>query len=240
MSDLWAIARREVGSLFRVPAGWIILAVFLLTTGVVFALGVLQPGQPASMRTFFSLAGWLLLPVAPAITMRAFAEEARAGTFETLAATPISSTKLVLGKYTGALLFMLAMFAPTLLFALVLRSVSSPAPDWGPIAAGYLCLLLFGALCLAIGTLCSAGTSNVTLAFLLALFATLGLMLADGLSSYPMPAPVRAIIAGIALPRRIGDFAKGVIDSSHIVFFLAATGTLLGLAALLVHARRTR
>ncbi len=66
MSAALTIARRELSSYFRAPAGWVIIALYLLMTGFVFAFDVLQPGSPASLRSFFATAGWLLLPVAPA------------------------------------------------------------------------------------------------------------------------------------------------------------------------------
>ena len=78
------IATRELSSMFRLPVGWVVIALYALLTGCVFGLVILLPGQAASMRLFFAISGWLLLPVVPAISMRLLSEEYRAGTIEPL------------------------------------------------------------------------------------------------------------------------------------------------------------
>src|SRR5207244_13521406 len=101
MRGATAIATCELGSYLRQPAGWIIIALYLLLSGLVFGFAVLSPGEPASLRFFFTSSGWLLLPVAPAISMRLIAEELRSGTIESLLTSPLSGPALVLGKFFG-------------------------------------------------------------------------------------------------------------------------------------------
>lgn len=240
MSAIAAIAGREFRSFFRLPVGWIVIALFLLLTGGVFATAILVPGQAATLRPFFAIAGWLLLPVVPAISMRLFSEELRTGTIEPLLTSPVRDGALVIGKFLGGSLFLAAMFLPTLVYPAVLWVVSDPAPDIGPIAAGYLSLLLLGMLNLAIGTLASACTSSQTLAFLATLFVLLGMLLAPSFPTGSLPLSVQRIVGAISLPPRMGDFAKGVIDTSHVVWFLASTGWLLVLAMLALQSRRWR
>lgn len=239
MTPAWALLRRELLAYFRTPAGWIIIAFYLLLTGAVFALLVLQPQRPASLRTFFEVSGWLLMPVAPAISMRLFAEELRTGTIETLMTAPASTPALVMGKLLGAWAFVLAMLTPTLAYPAVLTLVSTPTPDAGPIVAGYACLALLGLLYVSIGLFASACTPNATLAFLATLFAILALLL-SGLLGRHVGEPWRTVLHSAWLPARTGDFAKGVIDLSHVVFFVSAS--LLGCAGamIVVDARRWR
>ncbi|MCA9298925.1 MAG: ABC transporter permease subunit [Phycisphaerales bacterium] len=104
-----AIALREYRSLFRLPVGWVVIALYLALAGVVFAFLTLVPGEVGSMRVFFGFSGWLLLPVAPAISMRLLSEEYRAGTIETLVTSPASDASIVLGKYLGAASFLATM-----------------------------------------------------------------------------------------------------------------------------------
>jgi ABC-2 type transport system permease protein len=235
-----AIARRELASYFQSPAGWIIIALMLLLTGVIFALVVLVPGRPASMRAFFDASGWLLLPVIPAISMRLFAEEMRTGTIEPLVTSPVHTAWLVVGKYLGAVLFFLAMLAPTLLLPLVLWQFSDPRPDPGPIIAGYVCLLLLGTLYLALGLLASSCTSNATLAFMVTLFLILGLLLVGTAAQTPwLPAWTRTLAEAISTRSRVADFARGVIDTAHVVYFLAASGVLLLGSVAVLSARRS-
>jgi ABC-2 type transport system permease protein len=231
-----AIVRRELWSYFRQPAGWIIIALCTLLMGVVFAIGVLLPNQPATMRTLFDASGWLLLPLAPAITMRLFADEYRSGTIEPLLASPVGTPALVLGKFAGSVLFLLCMLLPTLVFPATLALFASPALDPGPIITGYLAVVLLGMLYLSIGLLASSCTSNATLAFMLTLFALLGWLLLPAAARLGEWA--RVITFRASLGPRVADFAKGVVDLGHVVFFLACITSVLACAVAVVRLRR--
>jgi len=239
VSRAWAIAVREWSGYFRQPAGWVIVALYLFLAGLVFATAVLVPGRTASLRDFFALSGWLLLPVAPAVSMRLLSDELRSGTIENLLTAPVSSVAIIAGKYMGACFFLLAMLAPTLIYPFVLRTFSSPAPDAGPMVAGYLCLLLLGAFYLAIGTFASTLTPNGTLAFLVTLFAVLILMFA-GSAPADTPPAIRSALASVWITPRIADFARGVIDTSHVVFFVTASAWFVFLAVVSLEVRRWR
>jgi ABC-2 type transport system permease protein len=239
MSRAVAIATRELASYFRQPAGWIIIALYVFLTGVVFATSILTPGEPASLRMFFGLSGWLLLPVVPAVSMRLVSDELRNGTIEQLLTSPISGPALVLGKFFGGALFLLAMLVPTLVYVAILMRVASPAPDLGAFIAGYLCLVLMGLLYLALGTFASTLTSNATLAFMIALFATVGLLFI-GVAFEKAPALLRPALQAMMIKPRVEDFARGVIDSGHVVYFLSGTVWFLLLAIASVELRRWR
>jgi ABC-2 type transport system permease protein len=151
----------------------------------------------------------------------------------------VPDAAVVVGKYLGGILFMLAMLAPTLLYVPVLMSVSDPAPDLGPIGAGYLSLLLLGALYLSVGTLASTLTSSQTLAFIgTFLFLFLLHMLTSG--GIALPPAVARVLAAASLRPRVEDFARGIIDSGHIVFFLTASAWFLVLAYISIQTRRWR
>ncbi len=239
MSTATTIARRELASYFRQPAGWIIVALFLFLSGLVFSLFILAPGRPASMRDFFSVSGWLLLPVVPAISMRLLSEEFRSGTVESLLTAPVGSVSLVLGKYLGGAAFLFFMILPTPLLLIVLARFATTGLDYGPVLSGYACLALLGLLYLAIGTLASALTSNATLAFMMTLFCVLALIFAGAASSY-VPEVVRPALASLAIGVRTVDFAKGVLDTSHVVFFVTLSAWCLAMAVGVMEVRRWR
>ena len=237
MSQVAAIAWREFRSFFRVPMGWVIIALYLLLAGYIFAFGVLTPGSPATLRDFFIVSQIFVLILTPAISMRLISEELRSGTFEALMTSPVTDAGIVLGKYLGGVLFLAAMLLPTLTYAAVLFAVSDPAPDPGPMGAGYLSLLLVGMLYLAVGTFASALTANQTLAFVgTFLFLFLMQLLTSGTLS--LPPAIAGLLSFVALRPRIADFAKGVIDTSNIVFFLTAAAWFLVLAYVAVQVRR--
>jgi len=241
-SGVWAavtIARRELSSFFRLPVGWVAIALYLFLAGVVFVVATLQPGGPASMREFFTLSGWLLVPVAPAISMRLLSEERRTGTIEPLLTAPVSDVAVVLGKYLGGTLFLGCMLVPTLLLVAILYAVSSPLPDPGPIVAGYLCLVLLGMFYLSVGVLVSSLTSNQTLAFLGTFFALVLIQMLGGVAEY-VPAAARDVVRHLDVLSRVADFAKGVIDLSHVVFFGGASAFFVVLTVVVMESRRWR
>ncbi len=239
MSTALTIARREFASMFRLPVGWVVVALFLLLTAAVFAL-TLIPGNPASLRDFFSVSAWLLMPVAPAVSMRLLAEEHRTGSDEPLLTAPVSDLAVVAGKYLGACAFLVCMLAPTVVFPVVLWVVSDPKPDPGPVVAGYLNLLLQGSLYLAIGAAVSAMTSSQTLAYLATLFPILGLLLLGTVEAGTLPEWARVVVSALSIQTRASDFARGVLDTAHLVYFLAGSLWFLALAHTALASRRWR
>jgi len=239
VSHIWTIARREFASFFRVPLGWVAMALYLFLTGIIFAERVLVPGEPASLRYFFGISGFLLLPVIPAISMRLISDELRSGTIEPLMTAPVADISIILGKYLGAAFFLAAMVLPTASYTVLLMILSDPRPDLGPIFAGYLSLALLGLMYLAVGTLASALTSNQTLAFLMTLLVLLMVMLI-GSDVISLPRALAPIGAALAIGPRLTDFAKGIVDTAHIVFFLSISAWFLVLALVALEVRRWR
>ena len=238
MIALLAITRRELSAFFRLPVGWVVIALFVFLTSTVFALSAIEPGKVASLRGFFQLAGWLLLPVVPAISMRLIAEELRSGTIEPLMTSPVGDFTVVLGKFLSGLIFLICMLVPTLALVVVLRLIASPHPDSGPIIAGYLLLVLLGSLYLSIGLLISTFTSNQTLAFLATLFTLMGLLMLPALPLTDAPPLVASAIEALSVHTRAADFARGLIDLTHVTFFLSASAFFVVCAWVSLQSRR--
>lgn len=237
MSRTLAVARREYASLFRIPLGWIVMALFLFLTGFTFRM-TLRPGEPASLRGFFDLTWLLLAVICPAISMRLFSEEIRNGTIEPLLTSPITEASLVVGKFMGAVFFLATLLLPTVAYVIVLMALSNPDP--GPMLAGYLGVFLLGMFYLSIGTLASALTASQPLAFLGTLFAFVLAKILAAVLSPLTDEPLRSILYSLGFDVRIHDFARGLIDTGHIVFFVAASGWFLAVAAIVLESRRWR
>lgn len=238
MRGTLVIAKRELAAFFRVPLGWVVMALFLFLSGFVFSRFSLQPGTPATMRDFFSFWWRVLVVVSPAISMRLLAEEHRTGTIDPLLSSPVSEIGVIAGKFLGALGFLAVCLAPTLVYAGILMWLAKPDP--GPIYAGYLGILLLGAFQLALGLLFSTLTSSQTLAFLATLVTLLVLEAGAVYGAQSLPAPWDQVPLALSTDLRIADFAKGVIDTTHVAFFLIASVWLCGLAALVLRTRRWR
>lgn len=237
MTACWSITRREFASFFRTSIGWVVIALYMLLMGIWVARAIM-PGEPASLRTVFQISQVLLLFVAPAISMRLLAEERRSGTIETLSTAPASDWVIAFGKYFGALLFLLAMLAPTLLFVGNLEVVADP--DYGPIASGYLGVVLLGMLYLSVGLLFSSFTQNQVVAFLGTLFFFLILLLGTTIGAGALGEPWAGYLRILSLGTRLEDFARGIVDTGHIVFFVSLSVWFVCLTAISLEFRRWR
>ncbi len=240
MSGTLAIARREFASMFRLPVGWVVIALFAFLGSAVFVLTTFHAGTMASMRAFFDVAEWLLLPVVPAVSMRLMAEETRTGSIEPLATAPVSDAAIVVGKYLGGALFFVCLLLPTLSYVGVLWWAGEPKPDAGPIIAGYLSLALLGLVYLSVGLFVSSLTSNQTLAFLGTLFILILWLLAPRLRIGGMPEWAAQGLAAITISGRAREFAKGAVETGDVIVLLLSAGWFVVLAYLAVASRRWR
>ena len=100
----------------------------------------------------------IILFLLPMITMRTYSEEKRSGTIELLLTSPLTDLEIILGKFLGAMGLYAAMLAVTVLYIAILFCFGNP--EWRPIVAGYLGLLLLGGCFISIGLLISSLTKN--------------------------------------------------------------------------------
>ena len=220
-----AIARRELIALFISPAGWVVIALFvLLCSAFGFVLPVLA-GQAATMDGVFGVITSLLLPVlVPVITMQVFAGKRSEANVEPAAA-----------KWLGAFIFYVLLLAMTLAYV-VLLAIYVPGHlaslDLGLIASAYLGLLVAGGAATAVGALASSLTQNRLLAFLLALAVLLVTWYAGTLLGFLTPPPVSQVFRYAAGSNHYQSFGLGLLSLSDTVYFLS-----LGIAALFVTTR---
>ncbi len=239
MTPMCVIARRELSSLFFSPIAYVVLGLFSLGTSLIFLMSY-APGQPASMRPTFDGVIWLMIFLVPAISMRLISEELRSGTIELLMTSPINDTQVVVGKWLGAMGFLMALMLPLLILVGVLQLTARP--DYGPIVTGFIGLLLVGGLYLAIGTFASAISQNQIISFLLTVFVIC--MLTFVLFFLPQAAFVRDEWRGfmyhLNVNMQFDNFNKGLIDWPNLVYFISLIGLFLFLAVQLVQSKRWR
>jgi ABC-2 type transport system permease protein len=240
MGKILLLTRREVSGYFHSPIAYVAMTVFLLITGFFFANpwgGEFQPGQPARMRTAFSVMTFLLMFVLPLITMRSLAEERSSGTIESLLTAPVTDGQVVLAKFFGCYVMYLAMLVPTLCYVVALRAFG--LPDFGPILSGYVGLLFLGSMYIAVGVLASSVTRMQVVAAVLAI-APLLVLWALGLIASALPAPFRTIFREASTLSHYTDFGQGVIDLVHVIYFVAVTVWALFFTVKILESRRWR
>ena len=231
MSGFRAIFFREIRAAFFTPSGWTVLAIGTFLSGLVFSLLSLIPGGPATVQPVLKISAWILLLVVPALSMKSFSDERRQGTWEILQAAPITPTTVVLGKFLALVCQLLLLGIPVVLFGAILELHGRP--DWGEIACGLLGLLLGGALWLALGMLASTLTESQLVAYLLALFTSLLVVLGSRLLPGVVGSAQADLFFALDPTRRIEDFAIGLFDTSNLVYFLVTIAGLLWLTRLM-------
>ncbi len=236
MKNIWILFKKELKAYFVSPVAYVMLVVFLLLAGYFFfsltAAFNLQSMQfmryqiPMSdmnvnemvMVPLFYNIGIILLLMVPLFTMRMYAEERKSGTLEVLMTSPLSNLQLLLGKFLGALTLYLIMLGFTLIYPLILFMYGSP--DWGPIASGYVGLVLMGAAFISVGSLCSSFTENQIVAAVISFGVLLLLWVVSWAANFVGPKLGEAL-SSISIIGHFDDFAKGIIDTKDIVFYLS-------------------
>jgi ABC-2 type transport system permease protein len=219
-----ALFRRELGAYFLSPMAYVVWVVFLVACGYLFATS-LRDGGTASLDNALTNMSLLLLFVVPLLTMRLVAEELRLGTLELLLTDPISDAAIIIAKYAAAVVFFGVMVLPTAAYPLVLLVTGQPDP--GPLLAGYLGLLLSGALFVAVGLAASALASHqiaaAALSFVvLFLFWILG-RAADTLS----PGVLRDVLDYLSAFSRFAAFRRGLVDTRSVIYCVSLTALCL-------------
>ncbi len=245
MRVTWAIYKRELAASFYTPLAYVLLVVFLLWNGAVFSFLLQQfaanPEISGSRGPLQLLFGSILyfLPIllfCPAITMRSFAEERRAGTFEALMTAPVRDIEVVLGKYLAALSVYAVLWAPTALYALVIRKFGTV--DWGALGAAYFGTMLLGAAFVALGVLASAMARSQVTAFILGFAMTSGLFLA-GLGKYVFESETQqAFFSHLNQWEHMEEFGVGVVDSRRVVFYLSIAALAVFQSVRVLEARK--
>jgi len=223
MKTFLALLRKEVGVLFSSLIAYLLVAVFLVLVGYTF-LSFLFITKGVTVLHIFFQAAILLVMIVPMITMRQFAEERRHGTLELLLTSPVREIEVVIAKFLASLLICLAMIGLTLCYPLTLQTVAEPS--WGPIASGYLGLVLLASALTAMGLAISAWTANQVVAAAIGMGLFLLMWMVDTLAQL-LPDPFDNFFMNFSLLAHFTPLATGGLYLSDVGYFL--TLTLLGL-----------
>jgi ABC-2 type transport system permease protein len=247
-----AIAQKELRSYFSSPMAYIVIGFFLLPFGVFFYLylqafvrqslqsaqfgGAMNINQQV-VRYVLQNASVIILFIMPMITMRTYSEEKRSGTIELLLTSPVSDVEIILGKFFGALGLYGAMLAVTLLYMAILFVFGNP--EWRPLVAGYLGLLLMGGAFVSIGLLISSTTNNQIVAGVVTFVVFLLLWIVGWFADSAGPT-LGPITSYLSITEHFDDFSKGIIDTKHVIYYLSLITFGLFLTAKSVDTERWR
>ena len=252
MRNILAIANKELRSYFSSPIAYIIIGFFLLPFGVFFYLYltafVRQSMQQAQfggamninqqvIRYVLQNASVIILFIMPMITMRTYSEEKRSGTIELLLTSPVTDVEIILGKFFGALGLYLAMLAVTLPHMGILFYFGNP--EWRPLVAAYLGLLLMGGAFVSLGLLISSTTNNQIVAGIVSFVVFLLLWIIGWFADSAGPT-IGPITSWLSITEHFDDFSKGIIDTQHVLYYVSLITFGLFLTAKSVDTERWR
>ena len=253
MNGTWVTFRKEMLSYCTSPVSWIIAVLFYLVRGlemkgVVWRFAYyradqdLFPAQTYGLNSTF----YMVMLVPGIVTMRCFAEERRTGSIETLMTAPVRDSAIVCGKWLAAAGFFALLWLPSVV---VLQLLELPAffdadMAFGPVVSAYLGMFLLSGMLLAFGCFASSLTDNVLLAAVLAMLFNLGLLglpkwLAPRLGETAQNYYVRELFDKLDVMRNFSEwFARGLIDTSQIAFYLGGVVFFLFLTTVSLSSRR--
>jgi len=217
---------------------YIVALVFLALTGYFFVSDILGTSLPeATIRGFVAPMTFIMVLMAPVLTMRLLAEEQKLGTLELLLTAPVRDWEIVVGKFLSSFAFYLVALALTLYYVLLLYWFGSPDP--GPILAGYLGMILYGAATLAVGLLASSFSGNQIVGAVVGFGILLILTVIDQAGNL-VSGTASTIVEQVSITFHFDDFSRGVIDLQSVVYYISVTALFLFLAVRSLESRRWR
>ena len=254
MSNVVAIARKELKGYFSSPIAYAVVGLFALTFGFFFYTLLLYFDQNAArsaglgggpsvnvneqlLRPVFMNAMVILLFMLPLVTMRTYSEEKRSGTIELLLTAPLTDLQIILGKFFGAMGLYAAALAVTLVHVGVLFAFGNPE-GW-PVVTTYLGLLLMGGCFMSVGLFISSLTKNQIVAGILTFGVFLMLWVINWLASFTGPT-MQQVVNYLSITDHLEDFTRGVIDTKHLVYYVSFITFGLFLTARSVDTERWR
>lgn len=222
---MFAICKKELRQFFSNLTGYIAIIIFLLLSSLflfVFPDTNIFDAGYATLEQFFELAPWILLLLIPAITMRSFADEFKAGTYEVLVTRPLSKWSIIAGKYIASLMIVLVALLPTLVYVFTIYGLSDGGIDSGGIAGSYVGLCFLAAAFTAVGICCSSFTGNAVVSFLISAFICF--LLYSGFAAISKIGSFQGgldyIIEMIGMDFHYRSLSRGALDSRDIIYFL--------------------
>jgi ABC-2 type transport system permease protein len=242
MRNIWIVTKREFGAYFGTPLAYVFVVIFVALTGAfAFFIGNFFERGQADLQPFFAYHPWLYLLLVPAIAMRLWAEERKAGTIELLMTLPISTSEAIIGKFLAAWIFIGIALALTFPMWITVNILGNP--DNGVILASYIGSFLMAGAFLAIGSCVSALTKNQVIAFIVSaticfLMVMSGLQLVLGFFRSWAPSFIVDAIGSMSFLNHFELISRGVITLPSLFFYFSIIVLFLFANVIVVEQRK--
>lgn len=238
------VLSKEFNSFLNSLIAYVVIGVFLIAMGLLMWVfpesSVLEYGY-ADMETLFRLGPYVFIFLIPAITMRSFAEEKKAGTIELLITKPLSDWDIIIGKFFACFLLVCCALLPTVIYYVSIYQLGATAGniDTPGVIGSYIGLILLGAVFCSVGVLASSLTRNQIVAFISAAFFCFLLFSGfESLSALNVWSGNALLIKQLGLLEHYESLGRGLIDSRDVIFFASVILAMLTLTKLTLSIRQ--
>lgn len=229
-----AIFKREMRAYFTSPLGYIFLAAVLFFGGFFFSTVLVNSSSNISY-VFGSLLTIVTILI-PILTMRLMSEEKKQKTDQLLLTAPVNIGGVVLGKYLAAFVVYLISISSTILYVIVLATFTKP--NWNIFLGNFLALLLLGGALIAIGLFISCLTESQMISAIVTFAIMMVVLLLDNIATTIPVAFLSKIISQISFTSRYQDLISGILNVSHIIYFISIIVIFIFLTAKVLERKR--
>lgn len=229
-----AVYKREIGSYFKSPVGWIFLAIFFAFTGYFFWY-MLSYGV-ADISVIFDNMFMALIFLVPILTMKLMSDDKRFKTDQLLFTSPTSIGGVVLGKFFAAFTVLFAALSITVVYGLIISVFVRFG--WIILLSNLIGALLLGAALISIGIFISNLTESQLAAASITFGISLTLYLLDMFKGTNSSSIIYRILGAISFGERYAPFVSGVLNYSGMIFFISVAAIFLFLTVRMQERKR--
>ena len=230
---MYTLFKKEFRSFFSSLTGYIVIIAFLIINGLFIWVfpgvnNILESGY-ASLNGLFTIAPWIFLFLAPAVTMRMFSDEKKTGTIELLLTRPLSDFQIIFAKFIAALVLVLFSILPTLIYFYTVYVLGNPVGniDTGGTWGSYIGLFFLAAIYVSIGVLSSSVTDNQIVAFIVGMLLCFIMYIGFDYLSELATLKSNDTIINLGINEHYKSMSRGVIDSRDMVYFISVIAFFL-------------
>lgn len=224
---MWAVMKKEFKSYFYSPVGYVFIGLFLIMFSIFFYTDVFNY-QSTNFEYIFYSGATILTFIVPILTMRTMAEEKKTGTEQLLLTSPLSITKIVIGKFIAATLIIIITLLCTFMYFGILSFFGIPHLTTALVTM--IGFLLLAISYISFGILASSITENQIIAGVI----TVGFFIL----TWFLP-QFSTIFTNFSLINMFSKFPTGQIDIADTITFITFTITCLVLTILLMQRRKS-
>jgi len=229
---MFVLYLKEIRSFLSSLIGYVAIGVFISLTGVFMWIIPSESGGSnildngfANIDPLFYIAPWVYLIFIPAVTMRSFSEEKKAGTIELLLTRPLTDLQIVMAKYLAGLTLVLISLLPTLIYYYTVHVLSASkvsGVDTGGMWGSYIGLFFLGAGFVSIGVLASAISENQVIAFIIGLLLCFICYIGfEFIAESGVFGRYGSFFKSLGINDHYVSMSRGVIDTRDLIYFVS-------------------